>query len=192
MSENDGQLPEDLRDIAERLSAARVTPSRFELDDLYQRVHGRVDRRRGPLRGRRRSTAALRMNLVAAALTLGLVLTSGVGVVLASEWFGGGSNTYGDINFKGYDDADCHVERYGDWSSSYSWKTRDSTLNVTVVWDCQYLTVHITCGDPISYKWGSGPWNDTKKESYTTTGSSGTPDFRVTAGGSTHTLPFTW
>lgn len=191
MSEHDGHLPEDLRDIAERLSAARVTPSRFELDELYQRVYGRVEGGRTPWR-RRRFATVVRMNLVAAALTMGLVLTSGVGVVLASEWFGGGSNTYQDINFKGNNNADCHVEQPGAWSSSYSWKTHDSTLKVSVVWDCSELTVHVTCGDPISYKWGSGAWYDTKKESDTTIGSSGSSSFSVTAGGSTHTLPFTW
>jgi hypothetical protein len=191
MSEHDSQLPEDLRDIAERLSAARVTPSRFELDELYQRVYVRFERGGSPWRGRR-FAGVLRMNLVAAVLTLGLVLTSGVGVVLASEWFGGGSNTYQDVNFKGYDDADCKVENSGSWSSSYSWKTHDSTLYVNVVWNCKYLTIHVTCGDPISYEWGGGSWTDTKSESYTTIGSSGIPDFSVTAGGTTHTLPFTW
>ena len=191
MSEHDSQLPEDLRDIAERLSAARVTPSRFELDELYQRVYVRFERGGSPWRGRR-FAGVLRMNLVAAVLTVGLVLTSGVGVVLASEWFGGGSNTYQDVNFKGYDDADCKVENSGSWSSSYSWKTHDSTLYVNVVWNCKYLTIHVTCGDPISYQWGGGSWTDTKSESYTTIGSSGIPDFSVTSGGTTHTLPFTW
>jgi len=191
MSEHDSQLPEDLRDIAERLSAARVTPSRFELDELYQRVYARFERGESPWR-RGRFAAVLRMNLVASVLTLGLVLTSGVGVVLASEWFGGGSNTYQDVNFKGYDDADCKVENSGSWSSSYSWKTNDSTLKAYVVWNCKYLTIHVTCGDPITYKWGNGSWYDTKQESYTTIGSSGTSAFSVTAGGTTHTLPFSW
>ena len=191
MSEHDSQLPEDLRDIAERLSAARVTPSRFELDELYQRVYVHFERGGSPWRGRR-FAGVLRMNLVAAVLTLGLVLTSGVGVVLASEWFGGGSNTFQDVNFKGYDDADCKVENSGAWSSSYSWKTHDSTLYVNVVWNCKYLTIHVTCGDPISYEWGGGSWTDTKSESYTTIGSSGIPDFSVTAGGTTHTLPLSW
>ena len=63
---------------------------------------------------------------------------------------------------------------------------------MTVVWNCSHLTIHVTCGDPISYKWGSGPWYDTKKESYTTIGSSGIPGFSITAGATTHTLPFSW
>ena len=191
MSEHESHLPEDLRDIAERLSAARATPSRFELDQLYQRVYARFERGERPWR-QRRLAGALRMNLVAALLTLGLMATSGVGVVLASEWFGGGSNTYQDVNFKGYDDADCKVEHSGSWSSSYSWKTHDSTLYVNVVWDCKDVTIHVTCGDPITYKWGNGSWYDTKQESYTTIGYSGTPGFSVTAGGTTHTLPFSW
>jgi hypothetical protein len=191
MSQHDGQLPEDLREIAERLSAARETPSPFELDELCRRVYWAVERG-GSLPRRGRFAALVRMKFVAAALTVGLVLTSGVGVVLASEWFGGGSNTYQDVNFKGYDNADCHVEHNGEWSSNYSWKTHDSTLYVNVVWNCEYLTVHVTCGDPITYKWGNGSWYDTKKESYTTIGYSGTSGFSVTAGGTTHTLPFSW
>jgi hypothetical protein len=191
MSQHDGQLPEDLRDIAERLSAARVTPSPFELDELCRRVYRRVERgRRLPRRSR--FATAPRMNFVAVLLTLGLVLTSGVGVVLASGAIGGGPNTYEHFSFQREDDSSCYVEHPGSWSSNYSWKTQHSTLKVTVVWDCKELTVHVSCGEPITYKWGGGPWYDTKRESYTTTASSGTSGFSVTADGSTHTLPFVW
>ena len=53
-----------------------------------------ASRAAGTLQRRGRFVPRMRTNLVAAALTVGLVLTSGVGVVLADEWFGGGGNTY--------------------------------------------------------------------------------------------------
>ena len=191
MSRHDGQLPEDLRDIAERLLAARATPSPLELDELRRRVLGRVEPgRSSPQRGR--FARVLRVNVVAAVLTVGLVLTSGVGVVLASEWFGGGSNTYQTVSFKGGEDAACIADHSGSWSSNYSWKTHDSTLHVTAVWDCKDLTVHVTCGTPISYEWANGKWYDTKSESYTTTASGGTSAISVRADGSTQTLSFIW
>src|SRR5208283_5484895 len=87
MSQFDDQLPEDLRDIAARLSAARVTPTPLELDELRRRVHGRAAR--AP---RQRGLAgALRAKAVAGLLTVGLMLTAGAGVVLATGSFNGGS-----------------------------------------------------------------------------------------------------
>jgi hypothetical protein len=192
MSRHEGELPEDLRDIAARLSAARVTPSRLELDDLCRRVYARVERAEGsPRRGR--LVGRLRMNFAAVMLTLGLVLTSGAGVVLASGSLGGGdSNTFHTLSFKGDDYSTCYVEHEGSWSSTYSWKTKHSTLYMTVVWDCRNVTIHVTCGDPTTYKWESGPSYDSKHTSYVTTAAGGTKTFSVTADGSTHTVPFSY
>src|ERR1019366_4382815 len=89
------ELPEDLRDIAARLLAARVNPSPLELDELRRRVHGRAGRA-GRSPQRRGFARVLRTKFVAAMLTVGLVLSSGVGVVLACSTIatggGGGSD----------------------------------------------------------------------------------------------------
>ena len=61
MSQYDDHLPEDLRDIAARLSAARVTPNPLELDELRQRVHGRAARAGRPTQ-RRGLARVVRMN----------------------------------------------------------------------------------------------------------------------------------
>jgi hypothetical protein len=190
MSQHDGQLPEDLRDIADRLFAARVTPSRFELDELYQRVYGRVEGGRSPWR-RRRFATVLRMNFVAALLTLGLVLTSGVGVVLASEWFGGGSNTYEATSFHNEKDASW-CEYYGKHEHDYSFKTHDSTVDVDLFWDCKHLTVHFFCDKPFGYKFGNGPTSDIKLTSDTVIAPTGSSGLTVSEDGYTSTIPLTW
>jgi hypothetical protein len=53
MSQYGDHLPEDLRDIAARLSAARVRPNPIELDELRQRVERRAARAAASPRRRR-------------------------------------------------------------------------------------------------------------------------------------------
>jgi uncharacterized protein YceK len=192
MSQHDDHLPEDLRDIAARLSAARSTPSALELDELRRRVHGRVGRA-GRTPQRRSFARVLRMNFVAVMLTMGLVLTSGVGVVLAGQSFGGGgdSNTYGNTSFKGYENASW-CQYHGPWSSSWSGKTKHSSWTVSVVWDCKHLTVHFSCGESFGYKFGNGSTYDIKETSYTTTAPNGASGLTFNTDGSTVTLPFSW
>lgn len=86
MSHSDEHFPEDLRDIAQRLTEARPTLSAFELDDLRGRVHGRVTR---PSAGRR-AVGRFRRSTLVAILASALMLTSGAGVVIAAGSFGGG------------------------------------------------------------------------------------------------------
>ena len=190
MSQHDGQLPEDLRDIAERLSAARETPTPFELDELCRNVYWRVARG-GNSERRGRFVPRMRTNLVAAALTVGLVLTSGVGVVLADEWFGGGGNTYESTGF--YNDKDSsYCEYYGKHEHDYSWKNNGSTVDVDLVWDCKHLIVYIKCGKGFGYGFGGGPTYDTKLTAYSTTAPYGSSGLNVYEGGSKYTIPFTW
>jgi uncharacterized repeat protein (TIGR02543 family) len=189
MSLYDEHLPEDLRDIAERLSAARVTLSPLELDDLRRRVHGRAGR---PRRAPRGSFArALRGHLVAVVLTLGLVLTSGVGVVLASDSFGGhGPQPYGNV----WQDTNFHFPKFASFCQyigkktwTYSWHTPHGILTLILLWDCRFLTYHIYCSQPFGFRWGdTGPWYDTKLTSYTGTAPNSDPGLAVNIGGVTY------
>ena len=96
MTDFNEQLPEDVRDIAERLTEARVALSPLELDELRGRIHRRVTRS-----SKRRGMGTLRRSSLAAILAAALMLTSGAGAVIAAGYFGGNS----DGNFGG----DSHV-----------------------------------------------------------------------------------
>jgi len=191
MSQHDDQLPEDLRDIAARLSAARATPTALELDELRRRVHARVGRA-GRSPQRHGFAGALRTKLVAVLLTMGLVLTSGAGVVLASESFGfGGPNPFGNV----WQSFGFHHDKYASWCQyhgpqtwTHSWRTRHSILTVIMFWDCRFLTVHFFCGEPFGFRWGEGPWYDTRLTSYTATSSDPNSPLAVTVDGVTYTL----
>src|ERR1700689_2766289 len=171
MSQYDDHLPEDLRDIAERLPAARVTLSPLEADELRRRVHARAGRaRRAPRRG---LAHVLRAHLVAVVLTLGLVLTSGVGVVFACDSLGGSGpqppgNVWQDTNWH-YPKLAWFCQYIGKKTWSYSWKTPHGVITLIFVWDCRFLWYHIYCSQPFGFKWGNGPSYDTKLTSYTGT-----------------------
>jgi uncharacterized repeat protein (TIGR02543 family) len=191
MSQYDDQLPEDLRDIAARLSAARVTPTPLELDELRRRVHGRVGRA-GRSPQRRGFAGALRTKLVAVCLTLGLTMTTGVGVVLACDSFGGGGqNQFGNVwqttSFRHDHDA-SYCQYHGPETWSYSWRTRHSILTVFYVWDCKHLTVFFQCGEPFGFRWDNGGWNDTDLTSYNSVAPNEDSALTVTVDGVTYTL----
>ncbi|HLW95231.1 MAG TPA: hypothetical protein VKS25_07645 [Solirubrobacteraceae bacterium] len=189
MERNEDQLPEDVRGIAARLTAARVTPSALELDELRGRVHHRL--RRGEPTPRRGLGAVLRVHGVAVLLATGLILTSGVGVVLASGSFGGGDKqTYGDTDFHGHDKHASSCQYDNEWSGDYSWQTQHSTMHVYVDWDCDDYTIHVHCGDEYQYKFGNKGWNDVKETSYTTTAPSGTSGLTLKTGGQSHSISF--
>ncbi len=185
MSNFDDQLPEDVRDIAERLLAVRATPSPLELDDLRRRVHGRLARPgRSPRRGG--FARALRMNVIAAFLTLGLVLTSGVGVVLACTSLGGSgpSNPTWPITVP----SASWCQYHGPWTGSWSWKGDKGTVEVDITWDCKHLTGTIKCdGKPIKWQWQGGPNNDVDSTSVTSVGPSGSTWLHVGADGTAGT-----
>ena len=162
MSQYDEQLPEDLRDIAERLSAARVTLSPLEL---------------------------------AVALTLGLVLTSGVGVVFACDSLGGQGpqQPYGNV----WQDTDFHhpplawyCQYVGKKTWTYSWHTPHGVVTVIFVWDCRFLYYHIYCSQPFGFRWGNGPSDDAKLTSYTGVAPNDSGSgLAVTIAGATYGLP---
>jgi hypothetical protein len=189
MSQHDEHLPEDLRDIAARLSAARVTPTALELDELRRRVHGRAQRapqRRGLVRGFGR-------NVVAVALTSGLLLSSGVGVVLACTDLGRGDgpSSYPSWPIKLQNASWCEYNHK--WEGHWSWNTRHGKVYVTVDWDCKHLTGTITCNSrPISWQWGGGGYGDVNLTSVSTNGPSGSTWLKVTADGTTGVANFTY
>ena len=181
------ELPEDLRDIAARLLAARVNPSPLELDELRRRVHGRAGRA-GRSPQRRGFARVLRTKFVAAMLTVGLVLSSGVGVVLACSTIatggGGGSDWTWPVTLQNASYCQYHPSQ----TYSYSWHTKHSILTVVLVWDCKHLTVDIHCGEPFGFKWGGGGWYDTDLTSYSSTAPDLTSPLSISADGSTYLI----
>ena len=163
---------------------ARASATELELDELRQRVHRRAEQGRGSQH--RSRFASVPMTFVAAPLTLGLVLVSGVGVAIAGGQDGGGSDG-------GHGNAgDC---QYGnDWTKDYEWKVTDHwTLHETLTWDGKDLTTHIDYSQPSwSYKFGNGSTYNVKSDSYTTTAPYHTPSLTVTADHAPYTVSITW
>ncbi len=189
MSHHDDHLPEDLRDIAARLSAARVTPNPLELDELRRRVQGRVAGG-GSTRQRRGLVRVLRMNFVAVLLTSGLVMTTGVGVVLASGANGGSiSNSYNESA------SSCQYKK--PWSKTYTeWPTKTTKLTVNLVWNGTKLTgsINYSGSGGFTYQFaGSSAHTVTgTNASVSFTAPSGTPSLTVTAAGVKYTFPITY
>jgi len=188
MSRQEEHFPEDVRDIAARLSAARVEPDALELDELRRRVHGRAQRAaRAP---RRRGLAhVLRMNFVAVALTTGLVFSSGVGVVLAC--------TGGAPPPPPGSSSSCQYNQW--WTKTGSWPSSDKgTLSVTETWSASKLVVTITYVPPkgtaygFTYQFSGGSSVNVTSESVTVTAPKNTPSLTVTAGGTTYDFTFTY
>jgi hypothetical protein len=187
MSQYDDQLPEDVRDIAARLSAARATPSPLELDELRRRVHGRAARP-GNAPQRRGFARVMRRNFVAALLTAGLVMTTGVGVVLAS-----GANN-GSISTSQNESA-SNCQYHKPWSKSYSeWPKNGGTLTVNLVWDGTKLTgsIKYTGTGGFTYQFAGSGSHTVTGSSTSFTAPSGTPSLSVTAGTSTYVFPITY
>lgn len=183
MDHREQQRPDDVREIAARLTAARETLSPHELDDLRRRVGRRVGR--GPRRGR---LARWRTKWVAAVLATGLMLTTGAGVVIACSSIGGGSNTYDPISFHNMRDASFCQYR-GPFTRTYTIKTRHGILVVVIVWDCRHLTIHFVYGDPFSWRWnGGGPWSS----SFDATAPNDVSGLTVSTDGTSYSFPFSW
>ncbi|HEY1776984.1 MAG TPA: InlB B-repeat-containing protein [Solirubrobacteraceae bacterium] len=182
MSSNDKHLPEDLHEIASRLSAARATPTGLELDELRRRIRAR-SLRSGRPPSQRGLLHRSRMRGVAFLLTLGLTLSSGVGVVLACESLGSGGG--GSWSWPSPPPNASWCQYHGPWSYTDSWKTKHSTVTVLWVWNCKKLTVTIRCGVPFGFNWGGGPWYYADPTSYTATAPQLTSGLVVDADGTT-------
>ena len=187
MSHHDDQLPEDIRDIAARLSAARVTPSPLELDELRQRARGRIAR--GARAPQQRGFArVLRMNFVAALLTAGLVMTTGVGVVLASGATNGALST-------SQTESASSCQYHKPWSKTYSeWPKKGGTLTITLVWDGTKLTgsIKYTGSGGFTYQFAGSSSHSVSGSSTSFTAPTGTPSLSVTAGSSTYVFPIVY
>jgi hypothetical protein len=79
---NDNRLPDDLRDVADTIRESRTEPSPLRLDELKLRARRQAEHRTGGAAPR------WRRKLVATVLALGLMLTSGTGVVVAAQSLG--------------------------------------------------------------------------------------------------------
>ena len=185
MSHFDGHLPEDLRDIAARLSEARVEPTALELDELSRRVYVRA-MRAGKAPKRRGIARVLQMKAVAIMLASGLMLSSGVGVVLACETLSSGGG--GTWKWPAPPPNASWCQYHGPWSYTDSWKTKHTTLTVLWFWDCKHLTITIWCGEPFRFNWGSGPWVDGFPASYSTQAPGVNSGLVVDTDGSTFTF----
>jgi len=156
MAHFDDQLPDDVRDIAERLSMSRATFTPLELDELRHRLQKRAQRapsRRGLL-GR------MHAKWVAVLLAAGLLLSSGAGVVIACESVGGdGGQTFGTTSFHDARDA-SFCEYHGPYTKVVHIHTRRGDITITIVWDCRHVHVHFDHHFPFNWRFGDGGWND--------------------------------
>lgn len=78
---DDDHLPDELREIADGIRESRIEPTPLELDELRRRVRRQTEHRSG-------SIIAWRKKLIAAILALGLMFSSGAGVVVAAQSLG--------------------------------------------------------------------------------------------------------
>jgi hypothetical protein len=189
MDRHDDQPPEDLHEIADRLEEARTRPTAIELDEMRARVQRRAQRAGSQRRGR--LVTILRMNFVAVLLTGGLVLTSGVGAVLASGAVGGNhEDTYKGTTFdKPKDSSECEYE--GPSTETYEFESRrHSTLTVTLVRDCDELTTHFDCHEGISsYRFTGLPAVTVRGSQVYSKAPAGATGVSVTFDGTTVNLP---
>jgi hypothetical protein len=189
MDRHDDQFPEDLHEIADRLDEARTRPTAIELDEMRARVQRRGQRPGSRRRGR--LVMVLRMNFVAVLLTGGLVLTSGVGAVLASGAVGGNNqNTYSGTTFnKPKNSSGCQY--HGPYTHTFTFRSQHgSTLTITLVWDCKDLTTHFGCNRGISrYQFSGLPAVTVRGTSANGIAPAGATGVSVTFDGTTVNLP---
>lgn len=198
MTDFDEHIPEDLRDIAERLTEARAGFTPLELDELRTRVHRRVSRP-----ARRRGMGAFRRTSLAAILAAALMLSSGAGAVIAAGYFGGGSQVFQTTSFRHDRDA-SYCQYHGPVTITRVIPTFFGLLIVTITFDCgRVISVHINFipfpfphghGHGLGFGWqfGNGPLQTTSGTSVSTTAPTGTTGMTITSNGSNYTLPFSY
>jgi len=196
MSHFDEHLPEDVRDIAERLTEARVTLSPLELDELRGRVQRRVARSPKP-----RHLGGLRRGWLAGLLAATLMLSSGVGVVLAGSSLGGGSQTFAGFSFR-HDRDSSYCQYHGPVTITREFPTFFGIFVITITYDCRHIiSIHITFipfphghGHDHDFFWrfGDGPEQGGNGSSVSTTAPTGTTGITIIQGNQSYTLPFSF
>jgi hypothetical protein len=95
---DDDHLPDDLRDVAESIRESRTQATPLRMDELKVRARRQAERSSpGGFFGG--AAARWRKKVVATILALGLMLSSGTGVVVAAQSLG--SSTKPKFSFKG-------------------------------------------------------------------------------------------
>jgi hypothetical protein len=136
------EFPDDVREIAERLRDGRATFSPLEFDGLRARI-GKLER---PPLPRRRLAHSLRTRSAAALLAMGLMLTSGAGVVIASSSLSGGSHTFSNLLAASTGNAaDCqyHAGRTDTHTIRLRRGHEIVHIEVIITFDCRHVVVHI-------------------------------------------------
>ncbi|HWI21241.1 MAG TPA: hypothetical protein VNT22_01360 [Baekduia sp.] len=186
MSKNDDRIPEDLADIAGRLSAGKATIEPSRRNELRERVRMAAI---GSARSRRRLIAGP-MNFAVAALAAGAILTSSAGVVMATSGLGGSShnNSWWGWPWHGHKDASsCQYK--GPFTRTYTYRYKQLVITVTVTWNCKHLKYSFSSNLPFSYQYGNGPTHGFKSGSHQSTAPSGTSGVTIIFGGKKYTLP---
>ena len=184
MAPFDDQLPEDLRDIAERLTEARATFSPLELDALNGRLRRRFER--SPRS--RRFAAGLRMKSVAGLGALGLMLTSGAGVVIASSEIGGGHDTFNGTRLHNTrDSSECEYKGRHEKDEEFT-DQHGKEIDVRIVFDCREFKFHIE--DSGHFNWVENGKEHSSWNSTDGTAPTGTTGLTIKTGHSSITVPF--
>ena len=140
MDSFDERIPDDLRDIAERLSRSRAAFSPLELDELRGSLASRAGRALG-----RRSLRGFRMRSAAGLVAGALMLTSGAGVVIASQALGGGPHTFSDSLGSGNNNA-ANCQYHGRHEKTVIITTTGhghGRIMVIITFDCRHFRFHI-------------------------------------------------
>jgi len=137
MNEFDDNLPDDLLDIAERLREERAAFTPYELDSLRGRLATRMGRpqRRGRL-------TTMRAKSLAGLAAIGLMLTSGTGVVIAASALGGGRDTF-HSTLEHSDDAAAACQYHGHHTEIHIIDLPHGKVIVIITFDCRHFVIHI-------------------------------------------------
>ena len=141
MSRYDDHLPDDLHDIADRLTESRATFTPHELDGLLRRIGSRM------ARPPRRLLSWLRVRSAAGLAAFGLMLTSGAGVVIAATAIGGGKQTFNNTLVRS-DNKAASCQYHGHRTEVHRIElSHHRFLLVIITFDCSHFIVHIEYPD---------------------------------------------
>jgi RNA polymerase sigma factor (sigma-70 family) len=189
---DEDHLPDDPRDIAQRIAAARATLTPLESEELHGRIRRRV--RQGSHHGG--VASRLRRSSIAGLAAAGLILASGAGAVIASTSLGGSrgagdglsnelNKTFSETGFHNSTAAsDCaFTEPY-----SKTYVVNHGTMDITFVQGCEELNVDVESDGGFAWRFDNGP-DHYAKRSWTGIVPAGTSGMTVSTHGSTYTLP---